>query len=433
VWSAGYRIFYEAWKDIFLLIIPQISSPFYFAILLLISVVLFYTVLVSENAAVYPSSPPLSSQIRLLAGGLLLILASFAPYLLSPSHLVITQRTFLGTAVGSAFVLSFLYNAVRMVFGNRLGAAAVAALLSSLCLLSQIYQFDRYNRMYASVERPLILALATVASAYRPAEPVVLVSDYGYLSGIWDMGIEAREVLSYLYPDLSSLTICDSKTGRILPRLRASAPQSSCAVVGGQVIVTREDSSKAVFTRFGFIHANGTVTFHGDLREAAFRPAPLIASRLLGLGRWDASESMFNRTDRAVAYECQFEAMWGYALPCRGYGFHEAEAHRAGLETLTFAWVGEPRAGLIIQDLAAKNDYLLTIDLHTWLTPAIDQIQVQFNGTPIDVQGIGTKRLIGKIDKAMVKGDIDLLDITAPLDNRYNLSVAVSNVELRRQ
>src|SRR5260370_606587 len=85
--------------------------------------------------------------------------------------------------------------------------------------VAELYQFDKYSRIYATTTKPLLSALAPYIYAARNRRYSVIFNDYGYLSGIWDLG-ELQLALGYVLPGIRAhfIFICETRSGRLLPR-----------------------------------------------------------------------------------------------------------------------------------------------------------------------------------------------------------------------
>ena len=194
--SGLYRAFYECWTELVGAILGSLSSYKYVAVILL-------AILIPLLWLAYDQPPRklTSAQlgIRITIAGLCAFLLGYAPYLSDPSHLLLTQRVFLVSAVGAALSLLGCMVVLATIL-PRLVITAMSVLLIGGCFISQLYQFDRYNRIYATITRPLLSAVVPFISESTNYKETVLVNEYGFLSGTWDLGFEFQLAVGYLVP-----------------------------------------------------------------------------------------------------------------------------------------------------------------------------------------------------------------------------------------
>jgi len=160
--SAGfYRAFYECWIELFETTVNSLSSfvyPLSFFTLIAISLAYLATRSFDRSTIVDNMLPA-----RIALVGLVAFILGYSPYLLINSHLIITQRTFLAAAVGAGLVifaglifLSTIRPVLLVIFGS---------LLVTGCFVAQLYQFDKYNRIYATTTKPLLVAVIPFISS----------------------------------------------------------------------------------------------------------------------------------------------------------------------------------------------------------------------------------------------------------------------------
>jgi hypothetical protein len=180
--SGLYRAFYECWIELGWTIVRTLSDfryPSYFTVIVMIALVW----LVTEP---YERATGIDRRLaaRITGAGLVAFLFAYAPYLSDDSHLLITQRTFLAAAIGAALVLFGGLVFLSTVLDRRV-VAVLGALLIGGCFVAQLYQFDKYNRIYATSTRPLLSAVIPFISESADRPYSVLFNDYGNLSGTW--------------------------------------------------------------------------------------------------------------------------------------------------------------------------------------------------------------------------------------------------------
>ncbi|WP_454621620.1 hypothetical protein [Bradyrhizobium cenepequi] len=429
VFTALYRGFWQAWEQIYSLAWTQLSHRVVFLLVAANIALCFFLLAIREERTSDGPWTRQASPIRLLLAGIVLFVAGYSPFLVSLSHVAITQRTYLEAAFGGAMVVAALIIAFRVVLSARIVATAIAAPIVSAALLAQIYQHDQYNRTYAQFERPIVKALATATAAFRPGEPIPIVNMYGGLNGTWDLGVAVTLVTVYLLPTSGPPILCDGRTGQMLPLARPLA-KTGCTIEQDNLTVVAADGKQTSYSRFAVIESDGTVTLHDNKANPPVHALRTIVPPILASGSWEPSNSWFNRArNSGLAYECKFESMWGYAVPCRTFGIYEGEW--TGPATASISWVNNKDAGLIIDTLEPNMSYKMVLQLGKYaLTPALDQLRLTFNGSPLQLIWTDPRRIEATIPYELVKDRTNVLGLSVPPDDKSGLSIALQHLQI---
>lgn len=419
-----YRAFYEAWSEATEFAFRYLDS--YWLVLLFAAAVL--TTLSYLNR--YDPGRPkyqLTQAAKLCALGIILFLIGYAPYLASNSHLFITQRTFLVSALGAATVVTSLLFLI-LSFAPRILFSLAATILISLAFISQLYQFDRYNRIYADHVKPALNLLTVTAGLVPDAKVLTVVNEAGSLSGTWDLGIVVQAADNYMFAKDRRIVVCDGHNNRPMPLVFvAEAQRETCRVGGDGATPQGTTSSADLLSALVQWNTDGSVSVKSMPSNAIIQTIPTRALDLLGLGRWTKADSLFGILDRTDRFVCEFESMWGYAYPCRTYGFYDGAAARQGLTTISFAWAVEKKAGVIFELHPAATEYSIAIDLRNMFSPP-GQVRLLLNGKPIDDLKVLNTKLTAKVASERFQDKANVLEIEAPLDVNSGLSVAVDRI-----
>lgn len=154
--SGAYRAFYECWVELADIVLHDLSNFVY--PLSFTGIVLIALGWLANETLDSATNANWQVAARIVVAGLFAFAFGYAPFLASNAHLFITQRTFLTAAMGGALVLFGVVVYLFTVLDKRVVAGA-SALLVGGCMVVQLYQFDRYNRIYASVYRPILSAV----------------------------------------------------------------------------------------------------------------------------------------------------------------------------------------------------------------------------------------------------------------------------------
>jgi hypothetical protein len=441
--SGLYRAFYECWIELGQIILMSLSNfayPLCFTALLLLA---FVWLAAGRSEPVRNCEK--ASGARLVAAGLTAFLVAYTINLYELAHVYITQRTFLVAAIGAALVVLGGAVFLSTVLDRRLVAVVGAALVGG-CFVAQLYQFDKYSRIYASTTKPLLSALAPYISAARNRRYSVVFNDYGYLSGIWDLG-ELQLALGYVLPEIrdrflapvhgqrqrtSFIFICETRSGRLLPRRPGpTAKRGYCRRTEEGVMVTFPDEAQPTLLRDAAVvelGVDGVVSAEeSELTSIPHRLSGRV-QQLLASSKWQPTESMFRRQERPDQFECRFESMWGYASPCHAFGFYDPIPYRAALGS-SYAWIGETTAGMIFDIQPSHPMYQLLVEVVDAISPSRG-MELSLNGTKLTEGHLDATSFRATFPSYILRNQHNILELRTELDSTLGLSFAVKTISI---
>ena len=425
--SGMYRAFYECWSETFHIISDDLSNFWYPSCF---TITVFATLVwLSERSCVNVTNANHQLALRIAVAGLISFALGYAPFLASHAHLTITQRTFLPSAIGAALVVFALFVYVSS-FTNKIVVAGLSATLLGACLVTQLYQFDRYNRIYANAYRPILSRAAQFFSG--TADHVsVLYNNYGYLSVVWDFGLELKPALGYLFPGVrrENIFVCEGASGRLLPRWLGEPGRYYCDRTDDSIVITKDGVAVTRLDKpvIGSLSADGVLSVESSGADRTPTSDRLV--RLLSATKWIPENSMFHRSERGDQYQCRFEYMWGYAVPCRAFGFYEPQPLKAALGS-SYAWIGETKAGLLFQIEPRQTAYALCIEIEKMASRS-HAIHVNINGANVSgawqdathFEAVFPGNLLRRVKS-------NVLELGSDLDQNSGLSLAVKAVSI---
>jgi hypothetical protein len=135
---------------------------------------------------------------------------------------------------------------------------------------------------------------------------------------------------------------------------------------------------------------------------------------------------MFKRQERRDQYGCQFESMWGYAMPCRTFGFFDAHTDdpaRGGAS----AWIGETNAGVIFDIAPTHSAYQLIVDVQSIAAPST-AFAITLNGVALSADWQSQNRITSTFPGGLLKTASNVLAFHSTLDQRLGLSMSIKNI-----
>jgi hypothetical protein len=433
--SGLYRAFFEGWHDTMRIAYRELEWPVYPALAMIIVPLVLALLMWRDQGQEQLSSLPATRAQSWLAArtavaGLLAFTIGYGPFLASTATTAITQRTFLAATPGAALVVlaALLWIDART---SKWITVAASSLLFGLCFVAQLYQFDKYNRVYASVIQPILHAVIQLVGGPNDHPIAVLFNNYGYLNGVWDFGSGLVSALYYVAPHsgFNGIFVCESTSGRTLPRQRVNIDRRSRCESENEKVLLKEYAHPAVEltgAKVAVLNIDGTLTVRGPQSETEI---PIRARRLLKQSTWGPEYSIF-RSQKSEQFVCQFESMWGYAYPCRTFGFFEGESFSSILGP-PFAWIAEPRAGFIFDISPGHDRYRLTLNVHHVILSPDRNIRVFLNEQEIGVSLGSPGRIEGVVNGELLTGRHNVLELRTAPDDSFGVSFGLTSVVIR--
>jgi hypothetical protein len=333
--------------------------------------------------------------VRYVAAGALAATAGYLPYLVSVSHLEITQRTFLAVAPGAALIATTIIAVIARI--TRVNATLIAAAPITLGIIAQAYQHDRYARAYSDYIRPYLEYVAARSDSTKRVHLVQDTSGVGaFLNGIYFTKLRDGLPVIRRAADDTYILCMDQP-------LSAMSFFSNCRLEGDRWIVTSYHGSP-----LSFRSVETEVIQVGP--EFASSPEPL-ASYWRHLGTFEDADSLFKpEGGQAHFYDCTAESMWGYSGFCAGRGWSDGAVVRDGLTTRSRFWAISPEASLIFRLRPVSTPYALRIQFSAAPPAAIaNRWSIALNGAVLDRQWLTPRLLEASVPASLLRNGLNEL------------------------
>ena len=382
--------------------------------------------------------------IRLAAVGFVVMLAGYAPYLLSPSFVTISQRTFLAATLGAAMVwVGVLIGA--SILSRWLGLALAGAAIS-LGLGAQLYQYHHYLNIFEQ-QRQLLISIVKNFDGQLNGKTLLIEDHSNRIGHTWMFLPGLMEgALTYLYDRIflseayiAKVHVCHQPSGE-WQRSGALGLKGRCEETATEWIfhfpepvsgpgytsqlqppperLSKEDAIVMRIKRDGSIAPPaGLDDYRSDLQTGN---SP-VARRLRGaLGDhrppWDlirfADENMARET-----YRWDFGKWWSLELPIQGSGWREAEWAREGISFNASAWKSAEQSSLLFHLTPADHEYQLEGEYEMLLLPdQREQTRISVNGQDLPISWVSDLIFEAVIPAGILREGLNEIVFTAPQD-----------------
>lgn len=392
---------------------------------------------------------PAGHILRILLGGFLLACLGYLPFLVSPPHLAITQRTYLFASPGAvlvwvALVLALVASRLRSV--RILGFFVVAALIF-FGLGAQLFQLHHYNTI-SSTQRQM---LRTIVHGLGPrtAAHQVLVLDYSdQLGQTWMFLPESlRWALDYLYGrNYAAVEICrmpgatwenaDSlgRKGYCVEDTTSWTFHAAPAITGAARGTTTSDAHtwQKADTAVVEIAPDGSLaspraTQRADLDTTVIdrRSAQLRAANPTAFG-------MFRDTQPGPVLMADFGKWWSLEKVIRGTGWREPEWSPGYFHHQSSVWKVANHATLAFELAPINRPYELRGKFGGFANQNVrTSMSFAINGVTVAAHWDEEGTFEATVPPGVLAHGRNVLSIDAPTDpNYYGLSAQLQNYQL---
>lgn len=339
--------------------------------------------------------------IRALLAGLFMVALGYLPFLTSPAHMAISQRTFLFATFGAVLATVALLALLPMRRGRVVGVLA-GTVLTTLGLAAQMFQFQHYQEI-ADAQRRVLASVMATTPEIGPDKHVVLLDGSERAVSVWMLRDNMPAALTYLYGSpVNSVQIC-TQPGNYWQHLDEHGRPGRCTqtpsgwlfndgptigVPGGGL---REPKLRIEIANesalLDKINADGTtVAAPGQLARLE-RGEDTLSRRYAGVVRdrtWSLAIDQFRRQQPRESYRYDFGRWWSLEQAPHGRGWRDAEWFSSSkFEKVSAAWANMTEASLVF-DLAPRNSmYMVKGRIHA-IAPGVDPdgISIAVNGRP---------------------------------------------------
>lgn len=382
------------------------------------------------------SSVP-AMELRLLLAGLLACAMGYAPFLLLPSHQVISQRTFLWAAVGAAFAVLALL--MLLYWLHKTMALTAALLMVGVALGGQMFQFHHYASLSAD-QSALLRAIVSNVDGDFHGKTLVIADETNLIGHTWTFpeGL-LQSALAYLYGhDVGAIQVCHMPAGEWV-HPDSMARRGTCAPDGAGWVF---HSATPVGGPDGYVYADKSLevrvapeqllalTIHPDfsatLAPGAGHVLPmagrtdLTARRYRGALNPGKPWKMFRDQAPGATYRWDFGNWWSMEIPTRGTGWREAEWNVAGLQHISLAWKTADVATLDFALAPAAEAYRIRGKLNAFTSPEVrSHVTVSLNGHAVVLTLADDGAFSADVPAGWLKGGMNQFAVQTPPNNGY--------------
>jgi hypothetical protein len=444
------------WFDAAKITIQEFTDYWYISAATLCLIAAIVAILRFNRADTYdaPRFAALPLNARLALSGLLLLLLGYAPFLLSPAHLVINQRTFLFATPGAVLLLIAVLSTGYSL--SKIITQLCVAFLFVTGLSFQLYQFHHY----IEISRKQITILKDIADhLYGDLDnKTLLILDHGnQLDHTWMLIDEDLPgALSYLYnKPVKNTEVCHMPSGEwqhtdSLQRkgLCTEGAQDwtfhyPSSVSGPGVPATVQPENQVIKKSAIVTVEIGKENTDNATSESQVASAPLSTVEA-PLPTYENIVNLLNMKQRFIRfrdatiddeYIWTFGKWWSMELPIQGSGWREAEWEVNSFSHHASAWKSQGKSSLVFKFHPKDRVYALEGSFNLVISDVIkNSLVILINGTTVPFQWGESGKFHATIPQGILKNGSNVIEFNSSADEKYyGLSARMDGFSISRQ
>lgn len=374
--------------------------------------------------------PSVWEDVRLIIGGAIVVSLGYAPYLVSVSHMYISQRTYIYASIGATVAMIGVVSLLKKVW---LAPVAIAVMIAA-GFGSQWEQFGQFTDLSNRQRMYLSGILNAVPDAGASPNKAILIDDRtGALANTWMLrGVVLQLALQYLYDREVSAAVCTAIDGRYSAfstdqyGVTGRCVRSDDGVSMGKGLPeAREVRNQDVISVV--IEPDGKAR-RFDGKTTSINPA--LAERWKSiLGCFPCSYEP--RYPVTASFRYDFGRWWSLEDVPWGGGWRGTEWIPPPKEIVSYSWMVEPQSNLYFRVKPEKSDYRVAMRVMASISPeGRSTLALSINGTSIQYTWTEPEVLSGTFDGSLLTDGMNELKLTATSGNEFPITNAIDWIEI---
>jgi len=396
---------------------------------------------------------PVRKYRRLGLIGILLLILGYAPFLIAPSHLVISQRTFLFATPGAAMVwIAFL---AILSHKKKWAGTSLTIFLIFIGLGAELFQFEHYMRL-SNTERYLLKNIVENFDGNLKNKTLVIFDKSNQLDRVWMLlKPDMSGALTYFYGhSIDPIEICYLPTkewrsewnspiqfnqmGSCIETknswtFRFSTPtrtaQKPTPKKPRDVIIAKNRMIAITINQDGSITPTASLEEHRkQLRDSNNLTA--IRYRSILTSQPSHFSQLLWATDKSQ-YKWHFGDWWSMELPIKGSGWNEAVWTVSYFNHYAWSLKANDKGTLLFDLVPLQKPYILKGKFKTIHNQNIsDSMQIKINEHPLTLQWDKQGEFKASIPPHILVSGVNTIEFDSHVDPNSGLPILLRQFEI---
>lgn len=401
------RALLGGWVDAFGMFFKEFGAYGYLYLFLIVSSI--YSFVLLAKSVSQKNSEDINFRIRELLrlgmAGFVLLLAGYSPFLLLPSHMATTQRTFLFASPGAAMVwLAFL---MLIAYRARKTALLLGFILVLVGSAAQLHQFHHYSQI-STTQRTLLKAIVENFDGEPKDKTLLIIDKTNQLNYVWMLLIpNLQGALSYFYNhQINPIMVCRypgnswqlyaAKPGTCIEQENSwsflSAKENEDKETQPEKTLLKKDLVVLTIEPDGKVIADPALEGYRHNLYQGQNETSLRFRNILTEKTWLSHFSWIWKRPASDRFQWSFGNWWGLENPIPGNGWQEAEWLVNNFQHKALSWKIAKEANLQFSLIPSADFYQLRIRLVNIVNERVrNSLQIRINDHEVPFRWLDPK------------------------------------------
>ena len=440
---AALRSLFGGWFDAIRMVVIEFNGYSYLMLSTIVIGALIFVITRNvdfnrQNIDNSQSDKVLSSRLALI--GLIAIILGYAPFLLLPSHQVISQRTFLFVTPGAAMV--WIAVLIFISRSTKLLAELIVLVLIFFGLGMQLFQFNHYVKI-SQKQDDLLRSIVENFDGNLGDNTLLLLDKSNQLGHTWMFStVNLSDALSYIYGfPVKSIEVCHmpskewqhvddvSRKGTCVEEAHdwlfrfpgsVSGPGYISQPVTKDIKIAKDKIVSITINEDGNVSQNPLLDSYRKYLLSSKTTTALRYRNILAKKFWPLNLIKFENKKSRDDYRWNFGDWWSLELPIRGSGWREAEWTVNNFYHQSSAWKSNEKSSLYFDFLPTDTYHILHGKFDIIVNDNIrNSMKISINGNDLTYSWISYGEFEAKIKPGIMINGINEISFNSNIDLSY--------------
>lgn len=440
------------WNDGINIALTEFSCPIY---ILITAGLMCSILLIATKVKISPTNKtietiPASLSVRLIFSGVVLILAGYLPYFISPYFWATCQRTYLFATPGASLVILGVVMQIRYCSIQLAGMSVAIFMIAGFS--SQLFQFH-YYLLISNSQKVVLKTIVENFDGNIDKKFLVIFDESLQFNSIWTLRDNLHQALSYFYDKpIKPIQICtfpymewknidgyspgtcrivdESLVFRRSPNLNPDVVPANYmpAIVIPQknTIVLNIQKDGTIETKTALDNYRNKLQISNSAQAQRYKKMLLEVSPVLPLARFQ----LFKGREPTDYYRWDFGKWWSMEPEFRGNGW--SNIFWRGIFNKTVVWKNQSDANLLFEFKPEACNYKIKGSIYQFYNDEIKQsVTIHVNNTKVEFEFNKDGNFEGRIRSDYFVDGVNTIKFTSKIFKDFsNTSFALDWLEI---
>lgn len=374
--------------------------------------------------------------------GIITLCLGYAPFLFSPPHLEISQRTFLFVAPGAT--IAWIALLIILTYVSKILTRLFILILIFIGFSAQLFQFHHYAQL-SEIQRGLVKNIVENFDGNLDNKTLLILDGSNRLNRTWMfLSGYLEETLTYFYnKPIKPVQVCSEQTKEwrsesrpfqmgkcienannwVFNAVNKNPYDTSKNSISPEIINIVIPKNKVALLKInpdGSISTNSVLSNYRNHLQQSNDVTAIRYRKILNPPDYFFNSRSFWRK-HTESYKWSFGDWWSMEIPIRGSHWSEANWSVHYFHQYASAWKTGKNAILLFELSPLKRPYLLKAKYAYIDNKLQQQVSVRINGKIVPIEWISTNKFLGNIPPTVLINGINVIEFNTNIHGEYPL------------